>query len=75
MLSKIFQLGLVYKDGKVINHRSLIKILLNPILRTLFEKAIGSIVEDNKFIKYRIINQTEPKGFSFRYNGDYDYIK
>ena len=27
------KLGIVYKDGKIINHRSLIKVLLNPPLR------------------------------------------
>ena len=71
----MFQTGLVFKDGKVINHRTLTKIFLNPILRKLFGKAIGSIIVDNKFVRYELINQTLPKGFSFRYDGDYDYIE
>jgi len=36
----MFQTGLVFKDGKVISHRSHRKIFLNPILRKLFGKAI-----------------------------------
>ena len=28
----MMKLGIVYKNGKVINHRSLIKVLFNPIL-------------------------------------------
>jgi len=26
-------LGIIYKDGKIINHRSLLKIVFNPLLR------------------------------------------
>ena len=45
-------LGIIYKDGKVINHRSLLKIVLNPLLRlfgwqiaTKFDnEQIGGIV-------------------------------
>lgn len=29
------KLGIVYKDGKIINHRSLIKVIFNPILRSI----------------------------------------
>lgn len=27
------KLGIVYENGKVVNHRSLVKVLLNPFLR------------------------------------------
>ena len=27
------KLGILYKDNKAVNHRSLVKVLLNPILR------------------------------------------
>jgi len=71
----MFQTGLVFKDGKVISHRSLIKIFLNPILRMVFGKAIGSIISNNKFVEYKLINQTEPITWSFRINFEYDYIR
>jgi hypothetical protein len=40
-------LGILYKDGKIVNHRSLVKVLLNPILR-YFGYYIGSICIDNE---------------------------
>jgi hypothetical protein len=39
-------LGIVYKDGNIINHRSLVKVFLNPILR-LFGFQIVSRVLNN----------------------------
>ncbi len=51
----MFQTGLVFKDGKVINHRTLTKIFLNPILRFLFGKAIGSKII-NTYMKIKEIN-------------------
>ena len=69
------QTGLVFKDGKIISHRSYRKIFLNPILRTFFGKAIGSIIADEKFIGYKLINQKEPTGWSFKIDFDYDYIR
>jgi len=41
------KLGTLYKEGKVVNHRSLLKVLINPILRR-FGYYIGSICVDNK---------------------------
>jgi len=70
----MFQTGLVFKDGKVIAHRSHRKIFFNPILRRLFGKAISSIISDNKFVGYKLINQTEPTTWTFRIDFDYDYI-
>jgi len=70
----MFQTGLVFKDGKVIAHRSHRKIFFNPILRKLFGKAIGSIITDNKFVGYKLIDQTEPTGWSFKIYFEYDYI-
>lgn len=29
------QLGIIWRDGKIINHRSLLKVALNPILRVI----------------------------------------
>lgn len=41
------KLGILYKDDKVVNHRSLLKVLINPILR-YFGYYIGSVCEDNQ---------------------------
>jgi len=71
----MFQLGIVFKDGKPIAHRSLLKIFFNPLLRRFLGKAIASNIENNKFVGYTIINQTEPKKFMFKIEFDYDYIK
>ena len=46
-------LGTIYKDGKVVNHRTLFKIILNPILR-LFGFEIVSIFNGNDFVNYDI---------------------
>jgi len=48
-------LGLIYKDNKPCNHRSLIKILINPFLRLIFRYQIGSMVGENESISYRLI--------------------
>ena len=71
----MLQTGLVFKDGKVISHRSYRKIFFNPLLRRLFGKAIGTIVTDNKFVGYKIIDQTEPTTWTFRIDFEYDYIE
>lgn len=39
------KLGVLYYDGKVVNHRSLLKVILNPILR-MFGVCIGTKFED-----------------------------
>lgn len=70
----LLQTGLYFKNNKPISHRSVIKIFLNPILRRLFGRALGSVIEDNKFKKYKIIKQTEPKEFTFKVNFEYDYV-
>jgi hypothetical protein len=54
----MLNLGLIYEDGKPVAHRTLLKILLNPILRKCFGIAIVSVIENDKFIKYRIIKQS-----------------
>jgi hypothetical protein len=65
-------LGIIWKDGKIINHRSLVKVLLNPFLRIIgYEIATES---------YQIGKQTPELGkalirackhrleFNFRYD-------
>ncbi len=68
-------LGIVYKDGKIINHRSLLKIIFNPILR-YFGWCIGSLFdENNNFIRLTIFKCTpNNKIFWEKYDCDYDYL-
>ena len=44
-------LGIIWKDGKIINHRSLLKVCFNPILR-LAGIEIASLFDDNEFKRY-----------------------
>jgi hypothetical protein len=44
-------LGIVWKDGKVINHRSLLKVLFNPLLRCAGWQ-ITSVFENDEFLHY-----------------------
>ena len=55
-------LGLVYQDGFLINHRSLVKVLLNPILR-YFGYELYSIGEDNKIINLINIHKCDKQNF------------
>jgi len=41
------------KNGEVVMHRTMLKIILNPILRKL-GCSIVSHIENDKFIKYEI---------------------
>lgn len=54
------KLGILYKNGEIVNHRSLSKIILNPILR-YFGYYIGSIFENNKFVEYKLSKCTKNK--------------
>lgn len=47
------KLGILYKNGKIVNHRSLLKVVLNPILR-YFGYYIGSICIDNEIIGLKL---------------------
>jgi len=69
-------MGYLYiKDEKIISHRTILKIILNPLLRRFFGFAIGSEIDDKKkkFLRYKIIRQKEPKTWSFKPNFEYDY--
>jgi hypothetical protein len=71
----MIKLGIVYKDNKIINHRSLLKVLLNPFLRCI-GLYIGTRCEDNtlKGIKLNKCIKTKKIIWSFRYNVEYDVI-
>jgi hypothetical protein len=64
---------LYFKDGKPISHRSWIKIIFNPLLRLFFGRAIGSEIENNRFVGYKLIKQTKPISWNLKPNFDYDY--
>jgi len=69
------KLGIVYKDNKIINHRSLLKVLLNPFLRCI-GLYIGTLYMDGQLKGIRLNRGTKtPKIiWSFNYDVDYDYI-
>ena len=48
-------LGIIMMNGKLVNHRSLRKILLNPILR-VFGVCLASNFDGYNFTSYSIIN-------------------
>lgn len=68
------KLGIVYKDNKVINHRSLFKVLFNPIFR-YFGFCFSTVVENNQLGNYQIIRCGKAKvEWDFKYHNDYDRI-
>ncbi|MFA5767760.1 MAG: hypothetical protein WC919_07630 [Candidatus Paceibacterota bacterium] len=64
-------LGIVWKNGQIINHRSLLKVLCNPLLRC-FGWQIASLFNEDKFIRYTMMPtcRTWPIKWSFRYDAD-----
>jgi hypothetical protein len=50
---KFLKLGVIKRNGYAINHRTLKKIFLNPILR-VFGFEICSIFNENNFEKFEI---------------------
>jgi hypothetical protein len=68
------KLGIVYKDGKIINHRSLLMISLNPILRYFgYQISTKYCIETDTLLGITITkSEILPKWE--KYNQDYDYI-
>jgi cytochrome c biogenesis protein ResB len=54
------KLGVLYKNGKIVNHRSLLKVILNPLLR-YFGYYIGSICENNDIIGIKMVKGRKDK--------------
>lgn len=68
-----WKLGIIYHEEAVINHRSLIKVLLNPLLRFFLGICIGSNFDGNKFLGYKIIRSGSRKlKWSFDYEREHD---
>jgi len=75
MIDKL-ELGIVYnKQGKIINHRSLLKVVLNPFLR-MFGFNIATIIDlhKNKLCKPCLIKCEKTRSINFLYDNDGEYI-
>ena len=78
MIHKL-ELGVIEKDGKIINHRSLVKVLLNPFLR-IFGYQLATIFysHTNKLDRPTIIKCKKRRNINFLYGDtsfDYKVIK
>ena len=52
------KLGILYKDGKIVSHRSIIKVLLNPILRYFGYHIVTIVTDDRTCIVKITLNKT-----------------
>lgn len=68
------KLGIVYYRGNVINHRSLLKVLFNPILR-YFGYYIGTLYVNDELggIKLNKCDRSSKIVWE-KYDCEYDYI-
>lgn len=66
-------LGILYKDGKVVNHRSLLKVLLNPLLRSI-GLCVGTQFE-NEEIKKLVLFKVKPTKLKYDFNSYNEYDK
>jgi hypothetical protein len=62
-------LGILYKDNKIVNHRSILKVFINPILR-YFGYCIATNCKNEKLGKIVIISQEKIKPIKWNL---YDY--
>lgn len=74
-----FRLGILYKHDHVVNHRSLFKVLLNPILRH-FGYCFGTILHDDGSLGgYKIMNCNRRSLFRHGWNlndhNDFDRLE
>lgn len=70
------KLGILYHKGKIVNHRSLLKVLLNPILRYC-GCYIGSVCEDNRIkgLKLKKCKRAKKNIYDFNSYNDHDRIE
>lgn len=77
---KIKPFGILMKSDNVVNHRSLLKVLLNPILRC-FGYQLGSYFLNGNFERYEFMRtEIQPNIFRNYYRSlftcnDYDTVK
>jgi hypothetical protein len=69
------KLGILYKNGEIVNHRSLIKVLLNPILR-YFGLYIGTNCINNELYGIKLLNckRSTKMFWDFNNHNNYDII-
>ena len=67
------KLGIVYKNGEPINHRSLVKIILNPVFR-YFGFCIATKFENCKIGGVKFVKCDIEKIKWSKYQDDYDFI-
>ena len=74
---KKLKLGILYKDNKIVNHRSLLKVLVNPILR-YFGYCIGTIynLSTNQLegISIAKVDKSDEIKWDFNNHNEFDYI-
>lgn len=68
------KLGLLYKNGRVVNHRSLIKVILNPILR-YFGINIVTRFDKNVPLSVRIYRCERLNHIKWDFNSHNEYDK
>ena len=69
------RLGILYEKDKIVNHRSLLNVLLNPILR-YFGYFIGTVYTKNKLKGIKLIKGQKSKSikWDFKSYNTYDKI-
>lgn len=68
------KLGVLYKGNEIVNHRSLLKVIFNPIFRYC-GWCIGSKFNKDKFIEYQIFKCERTKYIKYTLDtNDYDRI-
>ena len=74
---KKLKLGILYKDNKIVNHRSLLKVLLNPILR-YFGFCIGTLYDSSTEqlggIRIAKVDRSNEIKWDFNNHNDYNII-
>ena len=68
-------LGILYKDGKIVNHRSLVKVLLNPTLRYFgFQIATECVNQKLGSVVLQKCDKTPTIKYDFNSYNPYDVI-
>lgn len=66
-----FDLGYVYDKDGLCAHRTMLKIIINPFLRSIFGYAVASNIENEKFTGYTLIKTGRlPFKFSCKWDGE-----
>lgn len=71
---KKFELGVLYKNKKIVNHRSLLKVFVNPILR-YFGYCIGTLYDSTieQLGGIRIVKTEKSNKIKWDFNNHNEY--